>query len=247
MRILSKFHDYYDSCLAYGADPKTIYLRNEKEYESNKDWPVQIHTTPLRIRLRGIVGRFLGRWSEYDHGTVLFCGKSYPYVCFYKKTEFINPLTKQLNRTTEPVYCYTLEQVAEFFSKHGSKEEKLQYFKSVVRKENSFKRAFEVFFQQNQQLTEKTITDILFKFESPCIHLAIRADNHSGDKLVANPELKKLQFYRIVDAYTAFQELSMFISGIMGGSVPPMIEISDKIRAEKHGFDKWSFRKQKEE
>lgn len=245
MRIFSKFHDYYDSCLAYGADPKASYTRNEREYTPRKNWPVEVRTVPLRVRFRSVVGRFLGRWPEYGQGIILFCGRVYPYVCFCKQTQSVNPLTKQLDRTKEFVYCYTIGQITEFFSKHGSKEEKLQYFKPMTRKENSFRRAFELFFQQNQ-MPERTVIDILFKIKSPCINIITRIPDSGNDKLVVNPELKKLQFYRIVDAYTAFQELSMFISGVMGGSAPPMIEISDKIRAEKHGFDKWSFRRKKE-
>ena len=239
MRVFSKFHDYYDGCLAYGADPKTVYLRNEIPFKSRKEWPIHIHTTPLRTRFRNVISKFLGRWGEYDHGLILFCGKPYPYVCFSRTIK-----GNQYNPTAviELTYCYNIEQIGEYFAKHGSKEERIQYFNSVVRKQDSFKQAFEVFFKQNQ-IVEKTINDILCKFESPCIHLVIRDNHYEGDALVVNPELKKLQFYRIVDAYTAFQELSMYISGVMGGSAPPMIEIGDKIRAEKHGFDKWSFRK----
>ena len=31
MRIISKFHDYYDSALSYGADDTLVYLRHTEE------------------------------------------------------------------------------------------------------------------------------------------------------------------------------------------------------------------------
>lgn len=55
--------------------------------------------------------------------------------------------------------------------------------------------------------------------------------------------LKKLGFAKAVDPYTAFQELSMWIGGVLGGTSPEMVKITDdKVLAESHGFDKESFR-----
>ena len=52
---------------------------------------------------------------------------------------------------------------------------------------------------------------------------------------------------KYLDPYMTYQELEQFISGILGGNSPKMIEISDKDRLESHGFDNvTSFRKSKE-
>lgn len=60
--------------------------------------------------------------------------------------------------------------------------------------------------------------------------------------------LKDLDFPRAVDPYTLFQELSMFVGGVLPRNPNPMVEITDQVvKAEKHGFDKWSFRKHKED
>jgi len=32
MRIISKFHDYYDSVMIYGQDKTVVYQREEKKY-----------------------------------------------------------------------------------------------------------------------------------------------------------------------------------------------------------------------
>lgn len=73
----------------------------------------------------------------------------------------------------------------------------------------------------------------------------IKSYNIYAEQIILNPVLKEIEFYKKIDSFTAFQELSMFISGIMGGKSPCMIEISNDDKIAKHGFDKYSFRKEK--
>lgn len=56
--------------------------------------------------------------------------------------------------------------------------------------------------------------------------------------------LKKLGFAKALNPYTAFQELSMWIGGVLGGTSPEIVRITDdKTLIENHGFDnKISFR-----
>jgi hypothetical protein len=62
-----------------------------------------------------------------------------------------------------------------------------------------------------------------------------------------NPNLNELQFYKYKDAYSAFQEIQSYISGVLGVDAKPTIELSDKSKIIKAGFDpKTSFRKGKE-
>lgn len=60
-----------------------------------------------------------------------------------------------------------------------------------------------------------------------------------------NPsDLKRFGFAKAVDPYTAFQELSMWIGGVLGGTSPEIVTIKDdKTLIEGHGFDnRFSFR-----
>jgi hypothetical protein len=65
----------------------------------------------------------------------------------------------------------------------------------------------------------------------------------------ATPEfgLKQMDFQKVMDPYTLFQELSMFVGGVLPRSGNPIVEITDnKIKIAKHGFNHpLSFRKQK--
>jgi len=64
------------------------------------------------------------------------------------------------------------------------------------------------------------------------------------NKLIINPTLKKWKFYRLFDSFQAFQEISMFLGGVLGRGEKDIVEIGDKYKIRKYGFDKWSFRKE---
>jgi hypothetical protein len=62
-------------------------------------------------------------------------------------------------------------------------------------------------------------------------------------KTVKNPCLKKYGFYRIVEPNTMYQKIQMFFSGILAIPEKEILPISDELKVQSHGFDKWSFRK----
>src|SRR5277367_2219563 len=69
--------------------------------------------------------------------------------------------------------------------------------------------------------------------------------NHVEPSFAVNPfTLKQLGFAKALDPYTALQELSMWIGGVLGGTSPEIVTITDnKVLVENHGFDnKISFR-----
>jgi hypothetical protein len=69
----------------------------------------------------------------------------------------------------------------------------------------------------------------------------LRLVNQSYE-LVINPLLKKYSFFKMRDPFSAHQELYQFVGGYLKQPTRPMVEISDKDKVHKHGFDKWSFR-----
>jgi len=55
--------------------------------------------------------------------------------------------------------------------------------------------------------------------------------------------LKELGFWKALDAYSAFQNLSQWVGGVLPRPSAPMIDITDeKTQLQKHGMDKWSFK-----
>ena len=64
------------------------------------------------------------------------------------------------------------------------------------------------------------------------------------NSFIVNPILRDYQFARVIDPYTAFQEIQMYVSGVLGvnkdGTEFPSTE---KEKVAQHGMDKWSFRR----
>lgn len=90
---------------------------------------------------------------------------------------------------------------------------------------------------------DKNILELFYKHKTPVFLLYGNNDNYN---FKINPNLKKLEFFKIFDSSSAFQEIEMYISGVIGLNTEKPIEISDKSKIESHGFDyKYSFRKEK--
>ena len=100
-----------------------------------------------------------------------------------------------------------------------------------------------------KKITDANVIDVFRKYNTPAFVYDCdwSEDNYGGNyrhNFTINPKLKDLQFYKVFDAFTAFQELQMFISGVLGTGEKELIEIEDKYKIGQHGFDKWSFRKE---
>ena len=61
---------------------------------------------------------------------------------------------------------------------------------------------------------------------------------------VIDPVLKDYNFQKVLDPFTAYQELDQWIGGVLGQNPQPE-EVADKYKIQQHGYDKWSFRKHK--
>lgn len=64
--------------------------------------------------------------------------------------------------------------------------------------------------------------------------------------LIDQPVLKSIQFYRRVPPNIAYQEIDMWVGGILPAAGRPMVEVSDEVRLAKHGMDEMSFQRPKQ-
>lgn len=219
MLIVSDFHDYYDSVSSLGIDKKCPYQR--KQVKTEVRFPREVISPAM--------------YNEYERGgfkykiryrLLGFCGKIYPVVIVEKSTYF-NP--------------EILDQ--EFFY-----EEKplAQYLTSLKITPKQYKRWW-----QDRYTIE--VVDGLKKFFNPSSwdHFLPYFQTHKvpifmigRDFYVLNPALKQYRFQQVKDTYTAFQEVYMYISGVLGVQPNPTVEVSDKVKAAAKGHDgKYSFRK----
>ena len=49
-------------------------------------------------------------------------------------------------------------------------------------------------------------------------------------EFIVNPILKEYEFYKVFDSFMAFQEISMFLGGVLGSGEKDIIEIDDKYK-----------------
>lgn len=209
MRIISKFHDYYDKIQMYGADRELIYYRNQlvidKEPERYQDY---YSFKPITI---GFCGKLYFAYQRY----ILSEGDR---TCW--NMEDCDKSVKDYSSTNEAkIY---LEGRGKFFkwkSKYETRGEVVRGFMEENRKNCSELR--EIFEQYNTPIFVEKPT-----------------------KIIINACLKDYDFYRQLDAYNTYQEISMYVGNFLKKPTKEIPEIADDIMRDIKGFDKHSFRKE---
>jgi len=249
MKIISKFRDYYDSALAMGLDESIHYIRQTKDIDDKE-------LLSSLEELFEYVPQIDHRWnSELEHFRLVyffFCGKLY---VAYKFT--FNSLDQQQTVTNILYSISDIEKVLKKFKlrwgdeKTGSKWKR--WTKSSIYAKRNFTRSNvkDIF----EKYRKGILSDLNIKCNSPVL-VAFREDGKI--KLISNPRLADYNFVCLFDPYTAFQEISMFVGGVIGSQKVNIggkkkkrkydhsivIPKDDKVAIERHGFDyKYSFRK----
>ena len=228
MRIISKFRDYYDSIQAHGIDQTVMYIRKEEPVIITKNSNKTLVSLTNGIMRQGIGSHWVNRVYPFIDYLILFCGKLYPGIS----------VVIQEKGSTHFSYA---EKIVYLWSRNVDTHSILKKAEIPANRINNYGFSIVSYFDFFRQYTSKDLLSIHAEYDSPI--LLLKREKYNGISCSLNPNLSAVKFERCLDPFTAFQELAMFISGVMGGKSPKTVEISDKVRAEKHGFDKWSFRK----
>lgn len=227
MKIVSKFHDYYDIGISMGVDKSVVYVRRPEVIDDDR----------LKNEIRKKIG------VHYSSiGVVGFCGKLYPFIV---KDHFKNDINQSYDHTE---YKYEFDESdAERIAKSvfiftERIKTRINRIRAVltqdpVRDDELFHRLGSPSFilfpslytREEDRLKERLYADV---------------DGRLQDALITNPPLKEVGFYRVVDAFTAFQELSMYMSGVLSNNQQPPISISDVDMRDAKGFNDRSFKKE---
>jgi hypothetical protein len=223
--------DYYDGVAGtVGIDKTIVYERKtiemnqdqDKDYPPEFKWGWRVKETLLKIR-----GFRLKRKSKYDNVDIFiigFCGKLYLGWRFMTKINDYNEFNQDI------IYDSDIAK--------KELEESSWQFKSIDEHIN--------------YINSYDPIDIFRKYNTPIFvyddhYNRTFIDSHRDkSKFVVNPILKEYEFYKIFDSFSAFQEIQMFLSGVLGSNEKDIIEVDDKYKIPQHGFDKWSFRKEPE-
>jgi hypothetical protein len=227
MRIKSTFHDYYDVAQAQGQDQSLVLVRKEEMHAVADVQELPSAHAWLANALRSRMPK--ARWAQHptqppgelslNPGLILFAGKLYPFM--------------------------------DVHSRFTAKEERGYYFdKERFDKARGFVKA-RVKPQTGVPDWRKTMTFAEFFAQSGSDALQGLATQHRlpiamlqlghSTVLTLNPVLRSVEFFKKLDAWQAYQELSMFM-GNLAAPEKGGLEPSNSLKVAKHGFDEWSFR-----
>lgn len=257
MRIISKFKDYYDSAMGHGVDRTKVFTRMTElvEYPNHGklgDYP--------RIHGYQTCGPSLKSF-DISSFIVLFAGKPYFGIRFYFSGEVKIEGHKWPVQQTNTHYCYDNETFLDVCKKYGFDPDylKTQYYrqKELVEMSEFFNPTLDWItklqeFALNSKVSiavlandrgvgRKTLPTVPTQMGTlGKIDLPINKD--ANTHYVLNPCLKDIQFYQVLDAFTAYQELEMWVGGILSNN-PEIQPVPDKFKIQQHGYDEYSFRK----
>lgn len=256
MRIIAKNHDYYDSALAFGHDEHVVFERKEEEFEG--DHPPGYHIMSPKLGVREMTYNYVygrrqggydtnkkGREFSYYPFTVAFCGKLYPGIRLESRQG-----TMAENWHLD--FAYTFDAYANLLANHGINfvEKKTRHGWRTYGERNGSPRVEE----DCKEYFKRAGEDHVEFFAEQRKPVVVYSRHGHSNMLTFNGELKKVSFFKVFDAYTAFQELDMFISGVMsspGAGAPSKVkpkrpnpvDISDEDLRDKKGFDDMSFKR----
>lgn len=246
MKIISKFSDYYDGLQSHDAS-MGVYER--KTQAIPVDWVGYGNSVTARTQT----------W-ELATGLIGFCGKIYPYIKYDHKKNDAPDIHEYMYsfEDFEKVRCavkdvkasrYVWTGMSDLMKRwDGRDNAKLWYeqaWQTLIDKEHHW--------GGNGRIKQYVVPkDVFIDHKVPYYALKYVGRDYDADdagyRLVLNPVLADYKFYRVMDAYTAYSSIEQFMNNQIVRPDDPYIEpVSDKIKAESHGFNSESFRKPKGE
>lgn len=254
MRIISKFHDYYDTAMGLGQDRSRVYLRDTQEFEflGPRSGPkLPAHLEAVRAGLQyGMPGPWTKTIAPLKHlirvtaGAVLFAGRIYPFA----RMEDIVPYSNahryldsdgSLGQVTRERCFYSAAELEAALAPFDGMDDQKKY-PGWLRRIPGRTDALTVRQSWAQFLDPMDVQRLsALAYEQ---RLPVALLDAGARKFVLNPKLADVQFFRALSPEQAYQELDMFFGNL---AMPErnMVEIEDRYRIPQHGFDSTSFRK----
>ena len=244
MRIISPFHDYYDG-LNDGSDREhlwvrktTTFLDKEDPFFLDKNWTSGLfhQMDPVYVPNRNAVytpnGRYWGLGHDsYRRSLLLFCGQFFPLV-----------------RVGDAV-CWTFEEFEASADLPNRPYATTGFFR---KRDEVYAKARKMFSLDDMPARYATLN---LRYRCPVLLLDIPEQDlgpvreHEKERfrvrVTLNPRLYELGFQKVLPVFDAYQRIEMYLFNELAEQKDPPVAISDDIRLAAHGFDKYSFRKEK--
>lgn len=224
MRIISKFHDYYDIGMGTGHDDSIIYIREPREviYPLPTKGATKEDLISLEMIKKAMVPNYVYELGMFWQPQVIgFCGKFYAFI------------------QHGDIKLYSIEDV-DAYKQAKERPKDYAYWlrcQNRVILNNFFKRWAEVNFLEPFIINRSPVV-VLFEKEFVLGRGTIY-------KTVWNARLRDYGFAKVIPPYEAFQAIEMFMGNLANPEKPSPPQ-SDLEKVQSHGFDKkMSFRKGK--
>ena len=233
MRVQSNFHDYYDGVRAYGSDPRLVYNRDERDVVVDDDLVLKALLKPVN-KAWDSAPSHRGSW-QVDSDIVGFCGKLYVIFRaggdnFMNPGEVLNEARRQINnRDDDPIMqSYDIDRC------RNAKARDIRRWNNTV-KYGFNDEGWAAWLED----TNLEIGDEIFRH----IRSPVFARHEERFILTVSPCLREYDFQRLVDPWTAYQEIAQYLGNNMVVQVDPTANISDKDMAAMKGHGcEYSFR-----
>jgi len=240
MKLISKFKDGYD---IYARNPylsdqswNRAWQRDKQAVKNPLAYPQQINSWFWKIKIPE---------QEVSMFTIFFCGIEIPVIMVRRYVYSNSDVVGQYE--THCFYNFADFSKSEFYQDGFPKS----YF-------DTQNRIWERVDLNGKILTRLPPKDICLFFRTPIVIFGCLpyCKKEEFERVVENgtfchvaylnPCLKDFEFFtKYMDAFTAFQMLERFICNDMVVTDMKDVKISDVLKAETHGFNKYSFRKDK--
>jgi hypothetical protein len=169
-------------------------------------------------------------YSTGSHSGLLgFCGKFYPYI--HRKVDAYTDTKTLKYHPEENYYYYSIDAYKE--SKFWNEYRRRSYYS------DESAHVYNDFFNH-----WKDNDDIFVELDVPyfrVINFSSYYRQESKAKLLLNPILKDMQFGKVMNAPTVFQQVQFYLTNQLVKTKDPD-DVDDKYRIAQHGFDSTSFR-----
>lgn len=222
MRIFSDIHDYYDGfARSWQGDSKRVFERKQEDhYFEAADFPNIIFPNTNRFALKDTN-------HSLDIVLIGFCGEFYPVVRVDR--DYFNCYSSHYLKTDDPnsakhcEFYYSPDELDEFYNN--------SYLKSHIKP----------FYNQEYSSFSKLFLEL------KCSYFLIQKDFYSRQYVIdTHPVLSHWGWQTKMSDFECWQKIEQYLANDL---VPPdMIEheVSDELKAQSHGFNKFSFRKEKQ-